>query len=152
MFSYAISGSCFVFSSISSFPDSRLLTCCPLVPCFETNLSATRPRASRLSCSACSLRWSHSFLATPSLVRSIHNHLQGSLQDMHEQWKHIQFTSKETNAKSHAKRTHSLAKAQLQNAARIPKVRCYTASQVVHYKCPSTTSTSNPLWSSILIY
>ena len=26
---------------------------------------------------------SHSLLATPSLVRSIHNHLQGSLQDMH---------------------------------------------------------------------
>ena len=45
-----------VFFFVSSPTDLRLLTCCPLVPCFETNLSATRPRASRLSCSAYSLR------------------------------------------------------------------------------------------------
>ena len=140
MFSYATSGSCFVFSSVSSFLDSRLLTCCPLVTGSETNLSATRPRASRLSCSAYSLRWSHSFLATPLLIRSIHNYLQGSLQDMYEQWKHIQFTSRETDAKSHAKRTHNLAKAQLQNAARIPKVRCYRTIQMVQCIVPDATS------------
>ena len=51
---------------------------------------------------------------------------------MHEQWKHIQFTSRETDAESHTKRTHCLTKTQLQNAARIPKVRCYTIIQVVY--------------------
>ena len=51
---------------------------------------------------------------------------------MREQWKHIQITSRETDAESHAKRTQCLAKAQLQNVARIPKVRCYTIIQVVY--------------------
>ena len=51
-----------------------------LGPC---TVSGARPQVPRLSCSACSLQWSHSFLVTSSLVRSILEYLQGSSHDMH---------------------------------------------------------------------